>query len=66
MINIFGKLPFSRKSDHKEKSVVYLRMSRISFAAKLHTRGSNEVVSCPMKRKENLHRMIINKMRCNF
>ena len=74
MINIFGKLLFSHKSDHKkEKSVVSFMHEQniISSRTQLDNIAHEQTIICrqlftghmvgsrPMKRKKNLHRMIM-------
>ena len=73
LINIFGKLPFSHKSDHKkEKNVVSFTHEQniICCQTQLDDIAHEQAIICgllftghmvgsrPMKRKQNLHRMI--------
>ena len=81
-MNILGKrsdLPFSRKSDHKEKSTVSFTHVHIITCSQTQLDGiaHEQTIICrqlfaghvmgswPMKRKKNLRRMIINLAR-NF
>ena len=74
LINIFGKLPFSHKSDHKkEKSVVSFMHEQniISSRTQLDNIAHEQTIICgqlftghvvglrPMKRKKNLHQVIM-------
>ena len=74
MINIFGKLPFSHKSDHKkEKSAVSFMHEQniISSRTQLDNIAHEQTIICgqlftghvvglqPMKRKKNLHQVMM-------
>ena len=80
LMNILGKrsdLPFSRKSDHKEKSTVSFTHVHIITCSQTQLDGiaHEQTIICrqlfaghvmgswPMKRKKNLRRMIINLAR---
>ena len=64
MINIFGKLPFPRKSDHKKKKSVvsFTEFDDIAHKQTIICRqliAGHMVGSEPMRRKKNLRQMII-------
>ena len=64
LINIFGKLPFPRKSDHKKKKSVvsFTQLDDIAHEQTIicrHLIAGHVVGSQPMRRKKNLRQMII-------
>ena len=76
MINIFGKLPFPHKSDHKKKKSVvsFTQLDDIAHEQAIICRqliAGQVVGSQPIRRKKNLRQMIIRvsshpraKVRC--
>ena len=64
LINIFGKLPFPRKSDHKKKKSVvsFAQLDDVAHEQTIIYRqliAGHVVRSQPMRRKKNLRQMII-------
>ena len=64
MINIFAKLPFPCKSDHKKKksAVSFTQLDDIAHEQTIicrHLIAGHVVGSQPMRRKKNLRQMII-------
>ena len=65
LINIFGKLPFSPKSDRKKKkSVLSFRHEQTIICRQLF--AGQVVGSRPKKRKKHLHRMIVENISSYF